>query len=122
MTIVARAGEELARSISRRGFLNKTAALMFTTAAGLAASPRALATGSCPNSSEPCECDPPFNRYCTAWNLSYCNGSACRSPCSYTSSYGYSDYCWCSHSCSHTGTGTGYYVCCDCSCPEGDCG
>lgn len=127
MTFVERSSENLARHIDRRRFLDAGAKTIFglvTAIAVGARAPRAWAThGSrCPDNGQPCSCQPPYNRYCTQWNSSYCAGSACQSPCSYSGDFGYpNDFCWCTASCTYA-PGTGYYKCCDCSCPEGACG
>lgn len=126
MAIVGRAGEEIARNLTRRKFLNHAAMLAFgfaTAAAFEIGRPTTAKAYSCANRTGLCGCNPPGTRYCTAWSSSYCSGSNCAGPCSFTSAYGWGDACWCTADCCYGGGRySGYYECCDCSCPQGDCG
>jgi len=121
-SIVDRAGEEVARSLSRRHFFARSATAVFGLAAAwsVGTSP-ARADGPCPNSAEPCNCQPIGNVYCNSWSASYCNGSACAGGCTYYLG-AYHNGCWCTKECCYGGGArSGYYRCCDCSCSRGKC-
>lgn len=123
-SIVDRTGEEVARSLSRRHFFERSATTIFGLAAAwsVGMSP-ARADGTCSSTSSLCSCEPLGNVYCNSWSASYCNGSACASAagCSYLHTP-YPTGCWCTKECCYGGGArTGYYRCCDCSCPRGKC-
>jgi hypothetical protein len=115
MTVVHRAGEGIARGLTRKRFLDKTAVAAFgafTSAALGFHVPKAFGTGPCPNSSDTCSCHPLNGLYCTSIHPSMCNGANCDIyTCSWNHSI-YPDSCWCSKCCSGS-----YWKCCDCTCP-----
>jgi hypothetical protein len=114
MTVVNRAGEGIARGLTRKRFLNKTAVAAFgafTSAALGFHVPKAFGSGACPNSSDTCSCHPLNGIYCTSFDPSMCNGASCYN-CYWNYAY-YPDACWCSKCCSGR-----YWKCCDCTCPR----
>jgi hypothetical protein len=129
MSFVERTAEGVARGLDRRRFLGRVGGGMFAVATAFAVegvrAPKALATGACPNNADTCNCDPPNGTYCSG---SQCSGSGCNynAGC-FISTSSYSDGCWCSKECCHNCGNLqtaycGYYTCCDCSCPGGECG
>lgn len=130
MTTVERAGEGVARLLSRRRFLNRTAGLVFgataTAAVGAIRAPSAFADhgSNCPNNGSTwfsCNCSALGGVYCNQINPSYCNGAACAGGCTYNGIIWPNDYCWCTKLCEYN-CGTcaayiGYWQCCDCTCP-----
>lgn len=126
MKSTATVAESVARRLDRRTFLKKGAMGVFAIATGIAAQgiamPRAKADGPCPNSSETASCDPPGGIYCTQWNSGYCNGAACAGGCSpWLGAYS-GNGCWCTSISCNVSCNCWYYMCCDCSCPNGLCG
>lgn len=127
MSVVDRAGEEVARTLSRRHFFARSATAVFglATAWSVGMSP-ARADGNCPSTDpyQGCFCTPIGGIYCNSWSASYCNGSACTGGCTYYKKPPgeYYNGCWCTKECCYGGGArTGYYRCCDCSCPRGKC-
>ena len=124
MTMVARAGEMLARGLNRRQVMKRTAAATFGafaawTVQGFRASP-ALAGHCAYVTAGDCSCNPPYGQYCLQFDESYCAGATCSGGCTYDESYRYVGGCWCSATCEYTSeTGApmyGHYQCCDCNC------
>lgn len=126
MATIERLGEGLARRMDRRHVLKRTAAAVFGVTAAFATrgfSPDRALASACGAYDTGCYCNPAGGTYCTAYDYNYCSGANCNTPCSaYTRVYPYTGGCWCTTGCNY-GSGTcGYYMCCDCSCPEGLCG
>src|SRR5260370_34596887 len=98
MSFFDRMSEKVARQMSRRKFLDKTAAaicgIVAAGAAELTLVPDALAD-YCQFRSNFCTCNPPGGTYC---NSSYCNGASCQSPCSTYTGF-YPTGCWCTQVC-----------------------
>lgn len=124
MTMVARAGEVLARGLNRRQVLKRAATATFGafaawTVQGFRASP-ALAGHCAYVTAGDCSCNPPYGQYCLQFDASWCQGSLCSGGCTYDESYRYVGGCWCSATCEYTSeTGApsyGHYQCCDCNC------
>lgn len=118
--------ERFARAVERRTVLRGAAGGIFAavTATLVAPAGRAYADAghSCSqlphNSSTTCNPPGPF---CTSWSSSYCNGAACSGNCSYLRTY-YPDACWCTKTYTCSTSYTCWYKCCDCNCPQGNCG
>jgi hypothetical protein len=134
MSIVERTGERIARNVSRRRFLRRSAVAIFGIAAAGAADfvhlPRAAANACEKVDYESCTCHPPYGTYCTSLSggSNYCIRGDCNTAvCRYNYNYGWwSTACWCTKTCSYScGTAysyKGYYHCCDCTCAGHDCG
>jgi hypothetical protein len=134
--IVPRAGEHVTRLIDRRRLLKKASMTAFGLVAAWSVkgifADEALAI-TCTRTSSYCACHPPHSQYCLTYSTSYCNGSSCVTSAGCSKNYKYypitqSDSCWCTLECCYNnGCTTGYYECCDCSCPNppvpyGECG
>ncbi len=124
MTMVARAGEVLARGLNRRTVFKRAAAATFGafaawTVQGFRASP-ALAGHCAYVTAGDCSCNPPYGQYCLQFDASYCSGATCSGGCTYDESYRYVGGCWCSATCEYTDESGyamyGHYQCCDCNC------
>lgn len=120
--IVERIGEDLARRVARRKFLQGSVAAIFGTVAGWAVEgfrvPGAHAA-QCYTTTSTFACNPPFGRFCASGN---CAGADCISPqCTPNFDAGWPTACWCTmESCQ--GTNVGYFTCCDCYCGGQACG
>lgn len=116
-----RLAESLARGVDRRKFLRIAADAAFIGVAWFALDwknvPIALASHTACNATKlgVYSCSPPCGRNCAPSN---CNGELCANGCSPSDCGGYSDlshFCWCTDvGCSPNG----YYICCDCCCPQ----
>jgi hypothetical protein len=120
VTLVERAGEELARQLNRRQTLKRVAVAVFGTVAAWTvegfARNSALAQTCGYVTEGDCTCNPPYGAYCNRLDRSYCTGSACSGGCAYDETYRYAGACWCSATCQYDGGEVGYYQCCDCNC------
>lgn len=111
--------EGIAREFGRRKFLRRAADATFILLAWSVLDwhnvSTAVASHSACNITTGNACSPPCQRICPA---SKCSGADCTGGCSPSGCGGYSDFshfCWCTNL--ECGTG-GYYVCCDCCCPD----
>lgn len=125
MSRAFRPGEILARAVDRRAFLRTFSVAAFGVAAAWAAGfprPDAALANECQTTSSGCNCTPLNSTYCFSLNAGYCSGAICASPCSYYYGVYSSTACWCTLTCCYNGGCTsGYYKCCDCSCPGSTC-
>jgi hypothetical protein len=119
MTLVERAGEELARHLNRRQMVKQAAVAVFGAVAAWTVEGfrgnGALAQ-HCGIVTDDCACTPPQGLYCNGLDPSFCTGSACDGGCYWDETYRYAGACWCSTICRYDGGETGYYQCCDCNC------
>lgn len=127
MDVVKRSGEIVARQVSRRTFLNKTAGGLFGAVSALTLD---ITNTSVSHANDTCSvyesghtCSPISNKFCSS---AYCQGAGCNGAyCSYFKIVHTSYGCWCTATAQYNcGTGNsyaGYYKCCDCSCPGGAC-
>ncbi len=95
--------ENLARRTPRRSFIGRTAGAAFGVLAAAAAGVMGKGAGDV-EAVVRVSCFPPFSNTC---RCEYCNGGACKKPCSYNTTW-YASGCWVST------TGA---LCCDCTCP-----
>jgi hypothetical protein len=126
MTVVDRAGETIARSTSRRKFLQRAATVTFGFAAAwsvnLVRPDLAYASlGACQSNtawSDDCSCHPIGP--CPAAHDCLSGGGCNTTYCSYYLHYHSSTGCWCSKTCCYNcGTRSsycGHWKCCDCKC------
>ena len=127
MTTVERAGEALARRMSRRTGLSRAGSLLFAVVAALAAegigTPVATARKGCAyTTASDCSCNWPQGQRCTSFKESYCDGSKCGTECRILTGDDWPDGayptgCWCTATCRY-GHKRGYYKCCDCGCGD----
>lgn len=125
-----RATEELARRITRRQILRRAASTTFATLAVIAVdgfrSARTSAATCYYTDPGHCGCRPPNGTYCISLpgGGSNCNGADCAGNCKPSACGG--DYpvdrnCWCTDVCCYGPGSAGYYICCDCLCPDSEC-
>ncbi|SRR5260221_898620 len=121
MSLVERSGEKVARYVSRRLFLHRTAQGVFAVAAAWAANllHPLEAFASCPYGTEnTCTCTPPNGVWCTDSHPGGCNsdGTCNQSICQPWKHNYTSTGCWCTDVCCQPNNTAGYWVCCDCTC------
>jgi hypothetical protein len=129
MSIIARAGEGLARGINRRTAIKRAASAVFGAVAALSVEGwkrnSALAGHCAYVTTGDCSCNPPYGTFCSQIDASYCSGATCAGGCSFDESWRYVGGCWCSATCEYTAEDgspfSGYYKCCDCNCYGSQC-
>lgn len=117
MSIVERSGEELARRVSRRRFLLKSATTIFATAAAFTLDfprvPSAHASNCANQGTNPTCVGTP----CAAGK---CSGTACTGGCSADNTVHHTTNCWCTptscYNCDSPNRYCSYFTCCDCNC------
>jgi hypothetical protein len=126
MDLVERSTEWVARTLDRRAFMKRSAVGLFALAsasAARAAFPTHADAATCRYfENGTCTCNPPGGVFCTSYHTTYCSGANCAGGCTFDTQY-WPTACWCTATCCYDGGYyTGYYQCCDCSCPSHTCG
>lgn len=122
MSLLERSGEQVARITNRRTFLRQAATVTFSFAAAWAIEivhlPTAESYGTCQTTWNTGGCS--FSLNCTSIHSTYCSGHNCNTSgtgCKWDTGTHTSTACWCTDTIC-AGKGSGYYVCCDCYCPN----
>lgn len=121
MTVVERTGETIARSTTRRKFLQRASTTTFAFVAAWSVNvirPDLAWANACQVTESGCSCSPygpcPHSYDC------YSSGNCNTTYCTYYKSPHSSTGCWCQKTCCHNcGTRSsycGYWKCCDCKC------